>query len=102
MTLWKLPPEIEDAFEDRWQFWLDQPEMWTPVFEQLSAVRSPDLLEALSSMNLLTPDHREAGGDLRRSAENRAVQIPGVHLPHDDMVTLLAAGFAKSELKINA
>src|SRR5215217_6363477 len=32
MTLWKLPPEIEDAFEDCWQSWLDQPQVWAPVF----------------------------------------------------------------------
>jgi hypothetical protein len=97
MTLWKLPAEVEDAFEDRWQVWLDQPDVWAPVFDQLATVRSPDLLEALASAGLLTPEQRDAVGALRRSAESRAVLIPGAHQPDDDVVTLLAAGFARGE-----
>jgi hypothetical protein len=98
MTLWNLPADLEDAFKDRWQAWLDQPETWATVFEQLGAVRSPDLLDALANAGLLTPDQREAVGGLRRSAENRAVQIPGVHQPDEELITLLAAGFARGDL----
>lgn len=97
MTLWKLPPAIEDAVEERWQSWLDQPEVWISLLAHLGQVKSPDLLEAMSAADLLTPEQRETVGGLRRSAENRAVQIPGVHRPVDDVVTLLAAGFALSE-----
>ena len=57
----------------------------------------PDLLEVLTNAELLGSEHRQAVGGLRRSAENRAVQIPGVHRPVDNVVTLLAAGFALSE-----
>ena len=97
MTLWKLPAEVEDAFEDRWQSWLDQPDLWAPFFDQLGLVRSPDMLEALTGAGLVTPEQHNAVAGLRRSAENRAVLIPGAHRPVDDVVTLLAAGFALSE-----
>ena len=98
MTLWNLPPDVEDAFEDCWQTWLDQPQRWEPVFEQLLAVRSSDLLDALTTADLLTSDQRETVAGLRRSSENRAVQIPGTHQPNDDVITLLAAGFARGEV----
>lgn len=97
MTLWNLPPEVEDAFEDRWQSWLDQPRAWTNAFEHLATIGSSDLLGSLTMAGLLTPEQEAFVSSLRRSVENRALQIPGSHAPSDDVITLLAAGFAKSE-----
>lgn len=98
MTLWSLPPELEDRFEDQWQAWLDRVEPWHPVFERLAGLRAPNLMEAMSSLELLTPEQLEAVGALRRSAEGRAVPIPGEHEPNDELITLLAAGFARGEV----
>ncbi len=41
MTLWSLSPELEDPFDEHWQAWLDQPDSWAPVFEQLAACDPP-------------------------------------------------------------
>ena len=41
MTLWNLPADIEDQFDERWQDWLDEGDQWEPVFEKLSKRPSP-------------------------------------------------------------
>ncbi|MFY9974796.1 MAG: BrxE family protein, partial [Chromatiaceae bacterium] len=46
---------------------------------------------------LVDQDHVEAVGKLRRSAEGRSVPLPGTHQPNDEIITLLAAGFARGE-----
>ncbi|MFY9976096.1 MAG: BrxE family protein [Chromatiaceae bacterium] len=97
MTLWNLTAEIEDQFEEQWQDWLDQGEQWAPFFEQLAQAGSGDLLSELGDFGLLDPDHVEAVGKLRRSAEGRSAPLPGAHQPNDGIITLLAAGFARGE-----
>ena len=97
MTLWSLPAELEDQFEERWHDWLDEGEKWAPVFEQLASVTGGDLLAVLEQLDLIGPSEREEAGKLRRSAENRAVMLSGAHQPVDDVLTMLAAGFARGE-----
>ncbi|MFW5878831.1 MAG: BrxE family protein [Myxococcota bacterium] len=97
MTLWNLPPEIEDQFEEHWQVWLDQSATWAPVFEAIEAQTGEDLLQSLRQLELLTESQVAAVNKLRRSAENRAVPISGTHSPTDDIITMLAAGFARGE-----
>lgn len=98
MTLWSLPAEVEDQFEEHWQAWLDDVEKWVPLFEQLAAVGDADLLALLQRFELITQAQVEAVGKLRRSAENRAVPVAGVHTPNDDVITILAAGFFRGEV----
>jgi len=97
MTLWGLPAEVEDQFAEHWQGWLDEGEKWAPLFDTLANYNGDDLLKVLARLELITPSQLEAVGKLRRSAENRAVPLPGTHQPTDDVVTLLAAGFARGE-----
>ena len=97
ITLWELPAELEDQFDERWQSWLDDTETWGPVFEQLSQITDPDLLAALDAFGLLTAEHTEAVSKFKRSAEKRAVLLPGSGDLTDDVLTLLAAGFARGE-----
>jgi hypothetical protein len=97
MTLWSLPAEIEDQFEDQWQGWLDTSDKWAPFFEQLASATSDDLLTFLKRFDLLSPAQVESASKLRRSAENRAVPLPGTHRPSDEIITLLAAGFFRGE-----
>jgi hypothetical protein len=97
MTLWHLPPELEDQFEEWWQTWLDEVERWTPFFEQLAGLQDSDLLDALKTFDLLSPSQLAEVLKLRRSAEGRAVPLPGTHTPNDDILTMLAAGFARGE-----
>lgn len=95
MTLWDLPPAVEEAFAERWQDWLDGGARWAPVFESLATIGGDDLLATMANLDLLTPSHRDVVGKLRRSAEGRSVPISGVHAVTHEVVTLLAAGFAR-------
>ena len=97
MTLWHLPAELEDRFEDEWHRWLDRHEEWTPFFERLQQLSGADLLDELAELELIGGATRESVAALRRSSEGRSVALPGVHEPSDDLVTLLAAAFARSE-----
>lgn len=97
MTLWNLPAEVEDQFEEHWQDWLDQGEQWAPFFEQIAAAGSKDLLSELSDFGLIDQSNLDAVAKLRRSAEGRSVPLPGTHEPNDEVITLLAAGFGRGE-----
>lgn len=97
MTLWSLPAELEDQFQEHWQEWLDQSEKWTSMFDAVAGAPGDDLLASFTELGLLSPEQRDASQKLRRSAENRAVPISGSHVPSDHIITLLAAGFSRGE-----
>jgi len=97
MTLWSLPAELEEQFHEHWQGWLDETDKWLPVFQTVEAQTGSDLLKSLGELDLLSQPQLETVAKLRRSAENRAVPISGAHRPNDDLITLLAAGFARGE-----
>ncbi len=95
-TLWNLPPEVEDAFEDHWQVWADDPDAWAPVFDALTTSRG-DLLDELRIVDAITASQAEAARDLKRSVDGRAVLLPGVRTVDDDTLGLLAAGFFRGD-----
>lgn len=97
MTLWSLPAALEDQFDARWHHWLSERDAWGPFFEELQSLPSTDLIESLRSFELVTPAQVEAVRKLKRSAEGRAVPLSGTFQPNDDVLTLLAAGFAKGK-----
>ncbi len=97
MTLWALPAEVEDRFDARWQEWLDTRERWADFFKSIETMPSDDLVECLKHLDLLAAEQEERVTSLRRSAEGRAVPISGTHQVHDEIVTLLAAGFSRGE-----
>jgi len=94
-TLWSLPAPLEDAFEERWHDWLDDSDTWTS-FQSLAS-HDGNLLAALRKHDLISESQADAVGKLRRSAENRAVPLPGVHTPTDETLGLLAAAFSRGE-----
>lgn len=97
ITLWKLPADIEDQFDEHWQSWLAQPDRWNAFFDDLAAAEPSDLLSELAGRDLVTPNQKDTVQGMRRSAEGRAVHLSGEHELDDDLITLLAAGFAKGE-----
>ena len=49
VTLWNLPPAIEDQFDARWACWLEDREAWTEFFTTIEA--SPgELLDAMKKL----------------------------------------------------
>lgn len=97
VTLWRLPEATEEEFDARWEQWLDNAAEWAPFFEKLESIQGPDLLSILRGFELVNDRDVEAYGRLRRSAEGKAVPLPGVFAGTDDEVALLALGFAKGE-----
>ena len=97
VTLWRLPAEIEDRFDEHWQAWLGDGDSWVPFFDALTTLDDADLLSALCRRELLSDAHVEMVTTLRRSAEGRAVPLPGEHALDDDLVALLAGGFSRGE-----
>lgn len=96
VTLWNLPPELEDEFGMQWEHWLDNPLEWTLFFDGLSEVTS-DLEAELLKRDLISEAHSERLRRLRRSADLRAVEIPGEFAITDDDIIMLAVAFARSE-----
>jgi hypothetical protein len=98
VTLWRLPEGIEEEFDTRWEHWLDHAAEWQPFFHKLEALQGTDLVAALRGFEAISDADAEGLARLRRSAEGRAVPLPGVFSPTDADVTLLALGFARAEI----
>ena len=97
VTLWRLPEAIEEEFDARWERWLDTAIEWTPFFEKIEGIRSTDLASVLRSVDLVADSEVDASAKLRRSAEGRAVALPGVFSASNVDFALLALGFARGE-----
>ena len=97
LTLWNLPVEIEDELSNQWTVWCRNPTEWTAFFEALSTRNSGDLMQHLQDMNLIDGATVEATKPLRRSAEGKAVPLPGTGKADVSTLMLLAAGFSKGE-----
>jgi hypothetical protein len=98
MTLWSLPAEVEDRLDASWHQWIDRTEEWEPFFSWLETIERPDVLEPLKEAGLVEPDQVEAASRLKRTAEGRAVPLPGICPVDDSTLGLLAAGFVHGEI----
>ena len=97
ITLWRLSPHTEQALELAVGSWLDQAQEWMPFFESIQLCDGGDLLEWLKSLGLADDELATEAQALRRSAEGRAVPLPGGPQEDDHTVALLAAGFSRGE-----
>lgn len=97
VTLWHLSEAIEEEFDARWDHWLDQAASFTPFFEKLANAQGTDLRALLLAFEVVDARQIEASSRLRRSAEKRAVLMPGVFAATDDDIAQLALGFACGE-----
>jgi hypothetical protein len=96
-TLWRLPESIEEEFDARWEQWLDNASEWTPFFEKIETLQGSDLAALLRELDLVGSREMDTYAKLRRSAEGRAVPLPGLFSGTDTDVALLALGFARGE-----
>jgi hypothetical protein len=95
VTLWRLPQDIEEAFDARWEYWLDHGGDWSSFFEKIETLPREDLIGILSSFELVEPRDLEAYAKLKRSADGRAVALPGAFSGTNSDIALLALGFAR-------
>jgi hypothetical protein len=96
VTLWSLPPAIEDQFDARWARWLESRVQWKDFFSSIEAPRQ-DLLEFMKTLTLASDADLDPVSRLRRSAEGRAVPLPGVHAVTNELLLTLAASFSRGE-----
>ena len=96
VTLWQLPAEIEDDFDQAWATWIDEADHWEPFFRDVEECTA-DLLSEMQRLGLVHDHHVEQLAGLKRSAEQRAVPLPGEFSYTDDDITKLALGFARGE-----
>jgi len=96
VTLWRLTEDIEEQFDARWEHWLDHAADWVPFFERVSKATT-GVADLLGELDLIGNAEIEALGRLRRSADGRAVQLPGVLTGADGDSRLLAVAFARGE-----
>jgi hypothetical protein len=97
ITLWRLPPEVEDQIEDAWPGWLESPDEWSAFLDQVNEQAADNLLDVLSNLSLVTEANLERVRRLRRADDARSVLITGVREVDNDMITLLAAAFERGE-----
>lgn len=98
VTLWRLPQDIEMAFDARWEHWLDTAGNWEAFFAQVAAIGSPDLVGALQALELVDDANLAAYAGLKTSAEGRAVPLAAAFGGTDAEVTLLALGFGRGAI----
>lgn len=97
VTLFRLPEAVEEAFDARWEHWIEHAGEWTAFFDTLASLSGSDLTAILRAFAPVSERDLDAYGKLRRSAEGHAVPLPGVFSGTDAGVTLLALGFARGE-----
>ena len=97
VTLWRLTEPVEEAFDARWEHWLDHARDWDAFFQALETLSDKDLVASLAAFGLAFPGDIEAYGKLKRSAEGRGVLLPSVFTGTDANITLLALGFGRGE-----
>lgn len=98
VNLWRLPDVIEEEFDARWEHWLDHANDWAVFFEKLESSLGTDLIAALRGFGLVDDRDADLFSRLRRSAEGRAVPLPGLFAGTNSDIRLLAMGFARSEV----
>lgn len=96
VTLWNLPAALEDDFDQAWAAWIDRTLDWEPFFAELEHCTS-DLVHELTRLDLVSLDQLDQLSRLKRSAEQRAVALPGNFTGSADDLALLALGFARGE-----
>ena len=97
LTLWTLPADIEDALARQWPRWCQNSEPWGPFFEDLGSRNTGDLVLHLRQLDLIDDATVAATSGLKRSAEGKAVALPGKGAPDRPTLMLLAAAFSKGE-----
>ncbi len=98
VTLWHLDEQTEEAFDARWEYWLDHAAEWQPFFQQIHSISGTDLSATLQTLSLVEDTHLVSLSKMRRSAEGRAVPLTTIYSGSDEDLRLLALGFARSEV----
>ena len=98
VTLWHLDEQTEEAFDARWEYWLDHAAEWQPFFQQIQSISATDLSATLQTLGLVDNTQLSLLSKMRRSAEGRAVPVTTVYSGSNEDIKLLALGFTRAEV----
>lgn len=94
LTLWRLGDEVEEAFDQRWEHWLDEARGWEPFFEELSVSSVLDLRTALLGQGIVSAELAEILDRSRVDPSGQSIRV-GENSSPQATIGLLALGFAK-------
>lgn len=95
VTFWRLPEDIEEVFDARWEGWLDAAESWSPFFESIAALKDFGVADVLKSFSLVADAEVEASAKLKAADGGRGVLVPGPFELGRRSIALLALGFGR-------
>ena len=95
VTLWRLPADIEERYDARWEHWLDNAGDWTAFFSQVAAIATPDLVEALRAFDLVSESSLAAVRTLEAGPGGRSLPLPSPFTGTREDIELLALGFSR-------
>jgi len=93
VTLWRLTDPIEERLETVWEGWLDDAKSWRPFFDKVAAIKAADLSARLVDLDLVTAEEVAATRSLKKSADGRSMQMPGLFDGSRKSVVMLALSF---------
>ena len=96
VTLWRLPEDVEEAFDARWESWLDSADAWKPFFQSVESLKDFEIGSALKSLSLVDEADIQAVGKLKADVGGKGVRVSGSFELVRAGICLLALGFSKS------
>jgi hypothetical protein len=103
VTLWHLSDEVEEAFDARWEGWLDAAPTWAPFFDSVAALKGFDVAAVLKDLSLVDDADVAAAARLKVTDGEKGVLVPGPFDLGRKAIALLALGFgrgAKGDLRV--
>lgn len=95
VTFWRLPDEVEEAFDAKWEGWLDAAESWSPFFELVATLKDFDVAKVLKGFSLVEDAEVEVAARLKVADGGKGVLVPGPFELGRRAVALLALGFGR-------
>ena len=93
-TLWRLDDEVEEAFEQQWEGWLDDARNWSTFFEELAVSAEADIRTALLGHGLVGDQQAAAIDRMAIDASGQSIRV-GEEASSRESIALLALGFSK-------
>ena len=98
VTLWRLPADIEERYDARWEHWLDNAGEWTGFFSDVAAIESPDLVDALRRFDLVSDASIASAQTLQTGPGGRSIPLPAPFSGTREDIELLALGFSRGSV----
>lgn len=93
-TLWRLDDEVEEAFEQQWEDWLDNAESWSIFFEEVAVSAEIDIRAVMLRFGMISDAQAAAIDRLAVDVSGLSIRV-GEEASSRESIALLALGFSK-------